>query len=110
MEGVRFEGATFTPTGAGDGKFESQEVQGVRLVVESNDFDAPQAAIAMLVESYRASGADWTWNVSHFDRLAGTDALRLGIVAGQDMQQLTAGWSEQIRAFETLREPYLIYD
>jgi uncharacterized protein YbbC (DUF1343 family) len=78
-------------------------------VVESNDFDAPQAAVAMLVESYRASGADWTWNVAHFDRLAGTDELRLGIAAGRDLQQLTEAWAEQIRTFEALREPYLIY-
>jgi uncharacterized protein YbbC (DUF1343 family) len=110
MQGVRFESAIFTPIGAGDGKFDGQAVQGVRLVVESNDFDAPQAAIAMLVESYRASGADWTWDVAHFDRLAGTDALRLGIVGGRNVQQLTKGWAEQIRTFEELRKPYLIYD
>jgi uncharacterized protein YbbC (DUF1343 family) len=47
--------------------------------------------------------------VSHFDRLAGTDALRLGIEAGSDVDELTAGWAEQLAAFEALREPYLIY-
>src|SRR5690606_2557310 len=32
LEGVRFEPATFTPRGAGDGKFDGVEVHGVRVV------------------------------------------------------------------------------
>jgi uncharacterized protein YbbC (DUF1343 family) len=62
-----------------------------------------------LVEAYRASGADWSWNVAHFDRLAGTDALRLGVEAGLGTEELTRGWTEATRAFETRRAPYLIY-
>ncbi len=109
LAGVRFEAVTFTPTGATDGKFDRVEVHGVRLVAESTDYDAPRAAVAMLVEARRASGDRWAWNVAHFDRLAGTDALRLGIEAGLDLAALTAGWDEAIRAFERLREPYLVY-
>jgi len=109
LDGVRFEVATFTPAAPGDGKFGGQTVQGVRLVAESSTFDAPLAAVAVLVEAYRASGADWSWNVAHFDRLAGTDALRLGVEAGLGTEELTRGWTEATRAFETRRAPYLIY-
>ena len=109
FEGVRFEPATFTPHAAGDNKFSDTEVHGVRVIGESTTYDASVVAVAMLVEAYRMSGEQWSWNVRHFDRLAGTDALRLGIIAGEDVSTLTAGWPAQIDAFKALRAPYLIY-
>lgn len=109
LTGVRFEPARFTPRGAGDGKFEGQEVQGVRLVATATDYDAPRAAVAILVETYKDSGDRWSWRTRHFDRLAGTDALRLGVEAGKGLEELTAAWGAQIEAFQELRAPYLIY-
>ena len=109
IEGVRFEAVTFTPTNAGDGKFEGREISGVRLVAESSAYDAPTAAVAMLVETYRASGENWEWRVAHFDRLAGSDVLRLGIEAGNGLATLTTAWSAALADFEVLRAPYLIY-
>ncbi|MEX2465282.1 MAG: DUF1343 domain-containing protein [Gemmatimonadota bacterium] len=107
--GVRFEPATFTPRGAGDGKFDELEVHGVRVVPENPAFDAPRVGVAMVIEAYRMSGDNWSWNVAHFDRLAGTDALRLGIEAGAGVEEITAMWDEHLRAFERERAPYLIY-
>ena len=109
IDGVRFEGVTFTPTNAGDGKFEGREVSGVRLVAESSSYNAPTAAVAMLVETHRASAENWEWRVAHFDRLAGSDALRLGIEAGDGLQTLTTAWSAALADFEEFRIPYLIY-
>jgi beta-N-acetylhexosaminidase len=109
IAGVRFEATSFTPVNAGDGKFEGVEVRGVELVPESSDYDAPRAVVAMLIETRRASGAEWSWRASHFDRLAGTDALRLGLERGDGLEALTAGWGGAIAAFERLRAPYLIY-
>jgi uncharacterized protein YbbC (DUF1343 family) len=107
--GVRFEAATFTPTRPTDGKFDGVEVHGVRLVASTSDYDAPRVAVAMLVEARRASGDQWSWNVAHIDRLAGTDALRLGLDRGMDAVALTASWDAEVRGFEALREPYLLY-
>jgi uncharacterized protein YbbC (DUF1343 family) len=109
FEGVRFEPATFTPHAPGDGKFPDIEVHGVRLVATTTDYDAPVVAVAMLVEARRLSGTHWSWNKAHFDRLAGTDRLRLGVDAGEGVAQLTAPWAAQIAAFRELRQPYLIY-
>ena len=109
MPGVSFEAVTFTPVRPTDGKFDGVEVHGVRLVGTTSTYDAPRAAVAMLVEARRASRPNWTWNVAHIDRLAGTDALRLGIDAGRDLAALTAGWDGGIRDFEGMRAPYLIY-
>jgi uncharacterized protein YbbC (DUF1343 family) len=109
FEGVRFEPATFTPHQAGDEKFSDVQVHGVRLVAGSSTYDAPVVAVAMLVEAYRLAGDHWSWNERHFDRLAGTDALRKGIAAGQSAATLTASWPAQIDAFKALSAPYLIY-
>ncbi|MGD8319270.1 MAG: DUF1343 domain-containing protein [Gemmatimonadota bacterium] len=109
LEGLRFVPVTFTPHGAGDGKFNDTEVHGVRLVGATSTYDAPRAAVAMLVETYRMSGDHWSWNVAHIDRLAGTDALRRGIDAGKSMAELTADWDSQLSAFRALRAPYLLY-
>jgi len=109
FDDVRFEAVRFTPVNAGDGKFEGVEVNGVRLVATSDSYDAPRAAVAMLVETHRMSGDEWSWATSHFDRLAGTDALRLGIEAGSTLAELTSGWDDEVARFRRLRAPYLIY-
>lgn len=109
FEGVRFEATAFRPSEPGDGKFDGEEISGVRLVGTSDGYDAPRVAVAMLKEAYRVSGDHWSWRTDHFDRLAGTDALRRGIEAGESVEALTATWDEQLRAFEARRAPYLIY-
>lgn len=109
LEGVRFEATRFTPEAPGDGKFGGTEVAGVRLVGTASDYDAPRAGVAMLVEARRLSGAEWSWRESHFDRLAGTDRLRLGVEAGEDVETIVAAWAEQLRDFRARRAPYLLY-
>ena len=109
INGVRFESTTFTPRNAGDRKFEGQEVSGVLLIPESTDYDASKAAVAMLLETYSMSGDNWLWAEAHFDRLAGTDSLRLRIETGADFAELISTWESENQAFEQLRSPYLIY-
>jgi len=109
IDGVRFEPVSFTPTNAGDRKFEGVEVHGVELVAERTDYDASRAAIAMLIETYRMSGDNWAWYQAHFDRLSGTDAIRTGLVAGTSFDDLVSSWDAEVSAFESTRAPYLLY-
>ena len=109
IDGVRFDAVTFTPTDAGDRKFEGITVEGVQLVGERTDYDASRAAVAMLIETYRVSGDNWEWYQAHFDRLAGTDALRQGLVTGVPFDELVATWDPDVSGFESARAPYLIY-
>jgi uncharacterized protein YbbC (DUF1343 family) len=109
IEDVRFEAVSFTPHDPGDAKYPDTEVYGVQLVPSSSTYDAPRVAVAMLVETYKMSGGTWSWRVSHFDRLAGTDALRLGIEEGRGVDDLTSGWDDAVEAFRAQRAPYLIY-
>ena len=110
LPGVRFEPTTFVPDEPGDGKFAGTDVHGVRLVVLNEEqYDPTRTAVGLLVETYRMSGDQWSWRESHFDRLAGTAALREGILAGGSLESLTAAWDSDLEAFRALRAPYLLY-
>ena len=106
---VRFVPVRFTPSGPGDGKFGGEEVGGVRLEGLTEDYDPVAAALALLLEIRAMSGDRWRWRGSHFDRLAGTDRLRLGIEEGMEMASLRSGWDEDLIEFRAIRERYLIY-
>ena len=109
IPGVEFRAVHFTPRNPGDGKFPDQEVQGVRLVSLSPEYDPTLAALALLRETRRMSGDRWEWRQGHFDRLAGTDRLREGVEAGHRLDVLREGWDEALEAFRQLRDGYLLY-
>ncbi|TVP75448.1 MAG: DUF1343 domain-containing protein, partial [Gemmatimonadales bacterium] len=107
---VRFEAVRFTPESPGDGAFDGVEVGGVRLhVTDARSYDPARTGVALLVEMRRLSGEDWSWRESHFDRLAGTSALRTGIEAGFDVDSLVEGWQAGLRTFEAQVEGLLLY-
>jgi len=109
IPGVLFEAASFTPAGPGDGKYDGQEIPGIRLTATDPEYDPTLAALALLLEIREMSGDRWEWRASHFDRLAGTDGLRQGVEMGSSIEALRTGWDEALAAFRILREPYLIY-
>lgn len=109
IPGVRFEPVRFTPTDPGDGKFSGEAVEGVRLRALDEGYDPTFAALALLREIRDASGSRWAWRIGHFDRLSGTDRLRLAIEEGLSPEAIRDTWKEGLDAFRTLREAYLIY-
>lgn len=44
-----------------------------------------------------------------FDKLAGTDQLRLQIISGMTANEIRASWQEDLAKFKMMREKYLIY-
>ncbi len=44
-----------------------------------------------------------------FDKLAGTDELRLQILAGKTEEEIRASWKEDLDAYKTMRAKYLLY-
>jgi uncharacterized protein YbbC (DUF1343 family) len=109
LPGVRFETVEFTPRNPGDGKFADQPVQGVRLVLTERESYRPVAASLLLISAIRnLHPREFAWNVSHFDRLAGTDRLRQAIERNQ-LPQLIREWDVEAEGFRRAREPYLLY-
>ncbi|WP_437920181.1 exo-beta-N-acetylmuramidase NamZ family protein [Sphingobacterium sp. LRF_L2] len=44
-----------------------------------------------------------------FDKLAGTDALRLQIIAGKSEQEIRDSWKKELDAYKKMRKKYLLY-
>jgi uncharacterized protein YbbC (DUF1343 family) len=110
LPGVRFEATSFTPRAPGDGMYADVTVPGVRLVVvDRTTYDASRAGIALLVEIRALHGDRLEFRQSHFDRLAGTDRVRLMLLADEQLDHITADWQAQVSAFAKLRTPYLLY-
>lgn len=108
--GVKIEAVVFTPDKPGDGRYGGQEVRGIRFTVTDRDrYDPTVVSIAALVEIRKMHPDRFEWRVSHFDRLAGTDAVRKGIIAGRTVEEITAGWADQVAGFLSVREKYLLY-
>ena len=61
-----------------------------------------------LPEDERATGETSAKQV--FDRLAGTDRIRLALEDGVAVADLLASWREPLAQFEALRREYLLYD
>ena len=106
---ARFIPVRFTPEEPGDGKFGGTEVGGVRLEAAGPGYDPTLAALALLAEIKAMSGDQWSWRTGHFDRLAGTDALRMAVDAGASYAELAEGWGEGLGQYVALREAYLLY-
>ena len=108
--GVEIRAVTFTPESPSDGRFGGEEISGIRLTVTDRSiYDPVRTAVAALLAAHRLSGDAWEWRVRHFDRLAGSDRLRLAIDTGAPLEEITSEWAADVAAFEALRRPYLLY-
>lgn len=58
---------------------------------------------------WRADAYEFVKDVPAFDLLCGTDQVRLGLEAGWPLERLTAGFDDDRKAFEPLRERYALY-
>ncbi|WP_249364731.1 exo-beta-N-acetylmuramidase NamZ family protein [Pseudoalteromonas rubra] len=47
---------------------------------------------------------------SFFDKLAGTDVVRLALAQGLKAHQIDAIWQQEVQTFKTRRLPYLLYE
>ncbi len=111
LPGVRFEPVSFTPRAPGDRKFDGVPVSGVRwMVTDRETYDPTVAAVAALIEARGLAGTNWEWRPAHFDRLAGTAALRSRIEAGEPVDAVIRDWRTERAAFRELRAAHLLYE
>ena len=108
--GVTFEPVSFTPAAPGDGKFAGVQVEGIRLHVTDRDAYDPTRTAVALIAAIRASAPEhFEFLMRHFDRLSGTDQLRLGLEAGRSVEQLVGEWPKQQSDFARRIAPFLLY-
>jgi uncharacterized protein YbbC (DUF1343 family) len=113
LPGVRFRENYFNPTFS---KYTGQVCGGVQVYVTDRDvFDPIHTAIAMLVEGLKLQPPDmafWrpgTAGRQWIDLLTGSTWVKTAIDDGLSVDEVVAGWQDDLADFRTLREKYLIY-
>ncbi len=113
LPGVRFRESYFVPT---FGKHSGVTCAGVQIHVTDPRRHRPiTTAVAMLVEARRYTDFAWrqdSWDAERpfwIDKLSGSPRLREMIDAGQDVDEITAAWDDEVRTFERTRRAYLLY-
>lgn len=103
LPGVRFSAAARTPDAS---KHAGRECQGVLLHITDRARVQPMAlGVTMLA----LCPARVDFNASMFDRLAGTDRVRLALQAGASAGEIVASWQPDLDRFREIRSRYLLY-
>jgi uncharacterized protein YbbC (DUF1343 family) len=107
LPGVRFREAYFAPTFS---KFQGRTVGGVQIHVHDRAaYDPVRTGVALLVTAKRAwSGFAWRAD-NWIDKLTGSTWVRTAIDSGAGVDEVVAGWQEELAAFRRVRREYLLY-
>lgn len=105
---MHFRAASWTPT---SGFWEGKTLGGVELVIfDARAFRAVRTAVEILVAVRKISpGTISIHSPAGLDKDWGTDTLRRGLEAGLDVESILRAWEPATRAFEEMRERFLIY-
>jgi uncharacterized protein YbbC (DUF1343 family) len=81
----------------------------LEITVTARDSVTPVSVGAHMVRViYERHKPHWQWREAHFDRLAGTDALRKAVIDGT-VADLLARWEAEAEEFAAKRTPALLY-
>jgi uncharacterized protein YbbC (DUF1343 family) len=108
VPGVHFRAAAWAPIA---GFWQGKTLTGVELVItEPTAFRAVRAAVEILVAVRQISPATIVVrDPAGLDKDWGTDSLRRGLEDGLDADEILNQWEAGTRAFESLRERFLLY-
>jgi uncharacterized protein YbbC (DUF1343 family) len=68
-------------------------------------------SLTYLIDMFEKTGRKESFftSASFFDKLAGTDGIRLGLLAGKSEKEIRASWEPALQAYKEMRKRYLIY-
>lgn len=108
LPGVAFRAADFIPQ---FDRYAGQRVSGVQLhVTDAASFDPLRCALEIIAAATRLWPDRLTFRDEHFDRLVGTDLVRLALLDGVAPADIVASWDGELAGFAEAREPCLLYD
>ncbi len=115
LPGIRFRPIQFEPSAS---KYAGQPCQGVQVHVTNRQQLRSVAAGLHVIAACRSQAPEhfqflptsWEGQPPHFDLLAGGPALREGLLAGESVEALGAGWVPELAAFARTQQRYLRYD
>ena len=101
---------SFTPKSVEGSKFPKHENKtcfGTDLRFQENYLTAIN--LNWIIETYKQCLEKENFFNTFFDKLAGTDKLRLQIIEGKTTKEIKATWQKGLEEFKEMREEYLIY-
>ena len=102
---------SFTPK-SGEGSksppHENKKCYGTDLRFQDNYLE--EINLNWLIESYNNCPEKEKFFNSFFDKLAGTDKLRLQIIEAKTVKEIKESWQEGLNSFKQKRRKYLIYN
>lgn len=111
--GLSVSSRRFTPKVS---KYAGVECNGILISVLDKERADPVAfTVALLAELVTRHPDELKWNEKHFDRVAGTDAVRRSLTqqefsSTRNPERLIEGWKDAHAEFERLRSRYLLYE
>ncbi len=92
------------------GFWSGKTLSGVELVVfDAREFRAVRTAVELIVAVQKIAPRLVSLHGAQLDRDWGTDALRLGLEAGESVEAIVQRWEAGVLVFQTLRSKYLLY-
>jgi len=98
--------------GAKHPKYEGRQCTGVGFLgAEQYQSNPRQLNLSFLVDTYKIMSLqrDDYFN-NYFDKLAGTNELRIQVELGMTEEEIRESWQDELRAFKKIRAKYLIYN
>ena len=106
IPGVRFEPQNWAPRG---GFWAGKTLSGAWLnITDPHAFPNVRTAVEILAAA-RTQGKLHVAHAASMDRDWGTSNVRLALLAGESPDAIVAAWEPGLRAFRSLRRPYLLY-
>jgi uncharacterized protein YbbC (DUF1343 family) len=110
LVGVDVTKAGFTPRQPTDGKYDGEELWGLRVhVTDAKAYDPTRLAVALLAAIRASHPRELKFNERGFDGLAAGPALRQAIESGRPAWQIWATWEDDLKRFQSVRAKYLLY-
>ncbi len=110
LPGVKFVAEQFTPNAPTDGKFPSQSIPGVKIVVTDRDRVNPARVGAALIWAIMQTSKDsLKIRDAAFDDRFGAARVRVALLAGEDPDSVLDRELPAIVAFRESIKPYLLY-
>lgn len=110
LAGVQFREAYFIPTFS---KWADKTCGGVEVqITDAKKFDPIRTALAMII-TQRELFPKYDWreddDLPWIDKLTGSTQVRKDIEAGASVDEVMAGWKDELTDFRKIRQDYLLY-
>lgn len=114
VDGVQLSTVTFTPVDiesmASDPKYKNKVCEGIKIkIVDPDKFESVKFGVKLLYVLSDLFGNEFKFNNASFDRLAGTDKLRIQLENKIEPDIIFTGWQKDLSNFKIVRNKYLLY-